>query len=280
MNGKWSAGNNALKTRRNSSKERRKTMHRLVIKPHETEEEATTRRFHDAQRMARFRARRRKTLEEAKVLETVKFNEPSLIAELKKRNITFETNKSIVDVTNIGNVQTFLPTQKSSTIVHIACEQSRYSKLLEIIEDMGKDIKLAYAGSKTSAERLKAGITQAKILIKECLLETEMSLWHLLLFIQTKLKMEEERGSIEVPTKITEPVLSVPNPRALQQTVPTVPGQSKYIQLLNVIEELGHEVRPTYAGSRTSAEKIKRGIVHARILVRECLVETERSARQ
>ncbi|CAK9802287.1 Cyclin-dependent kinase 2-associated protein 1 [Anthophora plagiata] len=92
--------------------------------------------------------------------------------------------------------------------------------------------------------------------------------------------MEEERGNVEVSTKITEPLLSVPNPRVLQQTVPSVPGQSKYVQLLNVIEELGHEVRPTYAGSRTSIEKIKRGIVLARMLVRECLVETEKSARQ
>lgn len=58
------------------------------------------------------------------------------------------------------------------------------------------------------------------------------------------------------------------------------PGQSKYAQLLGVIEEMGREVRPTYAGSRSSAERLKRGIVHARILVRECLLETERSARQ
>lgn len=58
------------------------------------------------------------------------------------------------------------------------------------------------------------------------------------------------------------------------------PGQSKYAQLLGVIEEMGREVRPTYAGSRSSAERLKRGIVHARILVRECLMETERSARQ
>ncbi|XP_068983697.1 diphthine methyltransferase [Bombus flavifrons] len=70
--------------------------------------------------------------------------------------------------------------------------------------------------------------------------------------------MEEERGNVEVSAKVTEPLINVPNPRALQQTVPSLPGQSKYIQLLNVIEELGHEVRPTYAGSRTSIEKIKR----------------------
>lgn len=57
-------------------------------------------------------------------------------------------------------------------------------------------------------------------------------------------------------------------------------GLSKYAQLLNAIEEMGKEVRPTYAGSRSSAERLKRSIVSARILVRECLMETERSARQ
>ena len=57
-------------------------------------------------------------------------------------------------------------------------------------------------------------------------------------------------------------------------------GRSKYAQLLEVIEEMGREVRPTYAGSRSSAERLKRAIAHARILVRECLMETERSARQ
>ncbi|XP_046989010.1 cyclin-dependent kinase 2-associated protein 1-like [Schistocerca americana] len=61
---------------------------------------------------------------------------------------------------------------------------------------------------------------------------------------------------------------------------PAPPGQSKYAQLLAVIEEMGKDIRPTYAGSKSSAERLKRGIVHARILVRECLMETERSARQ
>lgn len=55
-------------------------------------------------------------------------------------------------------------------------------------------------------------------------------------------------------------------------------GLSKYGQLLAVIEEMGRDIRPTYSGSRTSAERLKRGIVHARILVRECLLETERSS--
>ncbi|KAF4523002.1 hypothetical protein B566_EDAN007432 [Ephemera danica] len=57
-------------------------------------------------------------------------------------------------------------------------------------------------------------------------------------------------------------------------------SMSKYAQLLAVIEEMGKDIRPTYAGSKSSAERLKRGIVHSRILVRECLMETERSARQ
>jgi len=54
---------------------------------------------------------------------------------------------------------------------------------------------------------------------------------------------------------------------------------SKYAQLLAVIEDMGKDIRPTYSGSKTSAERLKRGIVHARILVRECLMECERAAR-
>ncbi|XP_022093367.1 uncharacterized protein LOC110980732 isoform X2 [Acanthaster planci] len=59
----------------------------------------------------------------------------------------------------------------------------------------------------------------------------------------------------------------------------TVAPQSKYAELLAVIEDMGRDIRPTYSGSRTATERLKRGIVHARALVRECLAETERSAR-
>ncbi|XP_064798316.1 cyclin-dependent kinase 2-associated protein 1-like [Oncorhynchus masou masou] len=55
--------------------------------------------------------------------------------------------------------------------------------------------------------------------------------------------------------------------------------QSKYSELLAIIEELGKEIRPTYAGSKSAMERLKRGIIHARGLVRECLAETERNAR-
>ncbi|KAJ0033771.1 hypothetical protein NQD34_000878, partial [Periophthalmus magnuspinnatus] len=54
---------------------------------------------------------------------------------------------------------------------------------------------------------------------------------------------------------------------------------STYSELLSVIEEMSREIRPTYAGSKSAMERLKRGIIHARALVRECIAETERSAR-
>uniref|UniRef100_A0A2I3S484 Cyclin dependent kinase 2 associated protein 1 n=1 Tax=Pan troglodytes TaxID=9598 RepID=A0A2I3S484_PANTR len=57
--------------------------------------------------------------------------------------------------------------------------------------------------------------------------------------------------------------------------------QSKYAELLAIIEELGKEIRPTYAGSKSAMERLKRGIIHARGLKRNgmpdpsCLVGFE-----
>ena len=87
--------------------------------------------------------------------------------------------------------------------------------------------------------------------------------------------LEPQNGSVDL---LTGARVSTPTP--LNNNIQLPPGQSKYAQLLAVIEEMGKDIRPTYAGSKSSAERLKRGIVHARILVRECLMETERSARQ
>ncbi|XP_069611994.1 cyclin-dependent kinase 2-associated protein 1 isoform X1 [Ranitomeya imitator] len=71
----------------------------------------------------------------------------------------------------------------------------------------------------------------------------------------------------------------LPSPMILQGTSSNQVPQSKYAELLLIIEELGKEIRPTYAGSKSAMERLKRGIIHARGLVRECLAETERNAR-
>uniref|UniRef100_A0A915CNP7 Cyclin-dependent kinase 2-associated protein n=1 Tax=Ditylenchus dipsaci TaxID=166011 RepID=A0A915CNP7_9BILA len=61
---------------------------------------------------------------------------------------------------------------------------------------------------------------------------------------------------------------------------PTVQGASKYSQLLALIDELGKDIRPTYTGNRNCSERLKRGIMHARVLAKECILEVEKNARQ
>ena len=43
---------------------------------------------------------------------------------------------------------------------------------------------------------------------------------------------------------------------------------------------MSKDIRPSYAGSKSSAERLKRGIAHARILVREAEIEADRNARK
>ncbi|EDM12361.1 rCG48066, isoform CRA_d [Rattus norvegicus] len=38
-------------------------------------------------------------------------------------------------------------------------------------------------------------------------------------------------------------------------------SQSTYTDLLSVIEEMGKEIRPTYAGSKSAMERLKRGVL-------------------
>lgn len=81
----------------------------------------------------------------------------------------------------------------------------------------------------------------------------------------------------QTSANITTPMTNTNN---IPSSIIGATGLSKYAQLLAVIEEMGRDIRPTYTGSRSSAERLKRGIIHSRILVSECLRETERSARQ
>lgn len=77
-------------------------------------------------------------------------------------------------------------------------------------------------------------------------------------------------------TPITLPPLAQAMPQASANPLTDV-GQTKYQQLLAVIEEMAKDLRPCYSASKQSAERLKRGIVYARILVRECLNETNQS---
>lgn len=64
-----------------------------------------------------------------------------------------------------------------------------------------------------------------------------------------------------------------------QQQQQRMMHQSKYAQLLTVIEEMGKDIKPTYAGNKNFAERLRRAIASARILVRECQMECDRNNR-
>lgn len=155
--------------------ERKRNSRRPVPRPHETEEEAILRRFHDAQRMARFRAKKKKALEEAKALDAAKLAEMAMINELKRRNVVFQitTTPNGQSASNTETVKSNNQQEDSMVVVPSVVGNNKYSQLLALIEELGRDIRLTYAGSRTSAERLKMGIIQARMLVRDCLLETE-----------------------------------------------------------------------------------------------------------
>ena len=82
--------------------------------------------------------------------------------------------------------------------------------------------------------------------------------------------------SVQQPTH-KEPVHSyAPLPSVVPQRAMQA---SKYVQLLSVIEEMGKDIKPAYACNKNSAERSRRAIASARLLVRECQLECDRNSR-
>jgi len=79
------------------------------------------------------------------------------------------------------------------------------------------------------------------------------------------------------PPKITPEVNSEQKSRS--HGTSSLHYETKYGNLLSVIEDLGREIRPTYAGSKMSQDRLRKGIMHARELVRGCLAEVEKKMR-
>lgn len=93
--------------------------------------------------------------------------------------------------------------------------------------------------------------------------------------------MVKQRKNVGVTAKIMEP-LTVPNSTPLQQTVSSVPAESKYIKLLRVIEQLGRDLKPFYTGSKLckTMPKVERDLVKACRLVKQCRVEATKSSKK
>ncbi|RNA12905.1 cyclin-dependent kinase 2-associated 1-like [Brachionus plicatilis] len=57
-------------------------------------------------------------------------------------------------------------------------------------------------------------------------------------------------------------------------------NQSRYQQLLGIIDDMGKEIRTCYSGNKNSIERLKRNIASARILVKDCQIECDRNVKQ
>lgn len=62
---------------------------------------------------------------------------------------------------------------KSNSSSETSSVISKYSQLMLVVHEMGQDVRGAYAGNKISLDRLKKGISVARILVHDCLREVE-----------------------------------------------------------------------------------------------------------
>ena len=79
----------------------------------------------------------------------------------------------------------------------------------------------------------------------------------------------------DLNTSLQHGIASFVAPSPLQMK----PNQTRYQQLLSVIDEMGKDIRTTYMSNKNSTERLKRSIASARILVKDCLLECERNTK-
>lgn len=94
--------------------------------------------------------------------------------------------------------------------------------------------------------------------------------------------MAKQRKNIGVTARMTEPLLTVLNSTPSQQSVSSIPTQSKYVKLLRAIEQLGRDLKPFYTGSKLckTMPKVERDLLKACRLVKQCRVEAMKSSKK
>ena len=92
------------------------------------------------------------------------------------------------------------------------------------------------------------------------------------------------QGSSSIPPNSSLSSTSTNNSHTLQQSGPSSNNlkmnQTRYQQLLGIIDDMGKEIRTCYSGNKNSIERLKRNIASARILVKDCQIECDRNVKQ
>lgn len=217
----------------------------------------------------------------AKINEVQRMNEIAKLNEMVKMTEMAKYNNDITKLTEFAQINEMA---KEFAKINEKTKMNEMMKMANMQNDIVKMERPEYQNVKMTNEMVK---------LNELAKMNEITI--------TKLNDPpkiSEMPPLPPPPRIPEPVITVPNPRNLQnvQTVQTVqvaqaspssmmnyqavPGQNNYGKLLSIIEELGRDIRLSYAGSRSAAERLKNGIQQARIAVRDCLHETQHNAQQ
>lgn len=259
-----------------------------------------------------------KTTEYMKMQEIAKMNEMVKFSEMAKYNDKINEMAKMNEMIKISQMAKINEAQRMNEIAKLnemvkMTEMAKYNnditKLTEFaqINEMAKEIAKMNEKTKMN-EMMKMANMQNDIVNKMDRPEYPVKMTNEMVKLNELAKMNEititklndppkipDIPPLPPPPRIPEPVITVPNPRNLQnvQTVQvaqaspssminyqSVPGQNNYGKLLMIIEELGRDIRLSYAGSRSAAERLKNGIQQARVAVRDCLHETQHNAQQ
>lgn len=250
---------------------------------------------YEMEKMAEY-AKNTEYMKMVQMSELAKMNEMMKMSEMAKYQDIAKINEmmKMSQMAKINEVQRMNELAKINEMMKMS-EMAKYSNDIAQINEMTKEIAKLNEKSKMNEMIKMAGMQSDVTKMAEMAKLTELAKLNEI----TITKLNDPSPSSDRAQKsdrISEPVINVPNPRNIQSVqpsvqitasnaassinFPSVPGQGKYAQLLVIIEELGRDIRLSYAGSRSAAERLKMSIQHARLLVRECLLETEHNARQ
>ena len=97
----------------------------------------------------------------------------SLNTSVNSGNV-FQSSPSLVTIASAIPLYPGINSSDKSTTPGTGNLCSRYNQLLSVIKEMSRDLKPVYSGSKTSLDRFKRGIAQAKLLTRECSYEVDV----------------------------------------------------------------------------------------------------------
>ncbi|KAI0986867.1 hypothetical protein GJ496_008035 [Pomphorhynchus laevis] len=85
----------------------------------------------------------------------------------------------------------------------------------------------------------------------------------------------------QVPVKSTNSADSKTLQNQMQTTMPAEENppaalSKRYNQLLQLINEMGRDVKSNYSGNKAAADRLKRNIIAARSIIRDCQIECDR----